>query len=139
VRFRYLRDPLFLACVLVYFINRFVLKSVWETGFVHEGLNDLICIPFWVPVMLWAERRLGLRRDDRPPGAIEVIIPLIVWSWLFEMVLPRTELFGRYCVADHRDVLYYAAGALGAAIFWRWWYGDGVDAAEADENANEPR
>jgi hypothetical protein len=126
VRFGYLRDPLFLACVLVYFVNRFVLKTIWETGFVHEHLNDLLCIPFWVPIMLWVERRLGLRRDDSPPEAVEVVVPLVLWSWLFEIALPRTELFGRYCTADHRDVLYYAAGALGAAVFWRWWYGDGA-------------
>jgi hypothetical protein len=131
VRFRYLWDPLFITCVLVYFVNRLVLKAVWETGFVHEHLNDLICIPFWVPVMVWVERHLGLRADDGPPEAMEVIIPLILWSWLFEIVLPRTELFGRYCVADHRDVFYYAAGALAAAVFWRWWYGDWVDSLEA--------
>ena len=124
MRYRYLRDPLFLACVLAYLVNRLVLKAVWKTGFVHEHLNDLICVPFWVPVMLWAERRLGLRRDDGPPEAVEIVIPLVVWSWVFEVVLPGTELFGRYCVADHRDVLCYAAGALGAAVFWRWWYGD---------------
>ena len=57
MRFRYLRDPLFLACVVVYFVNRFVLKAVWEAGFVHTHLNDLICVPFWVPIMLWVERR----------------------------------------------------------------------------------
>jgi hypothetical protein len=132
VRFRYLRDPLFLACVLVYFINRFALKAIWPTGFVHEGLNDLICIPFWVPVMLWVERRFGLRHDDGPPEAVEVVVPLVLWSWLFEVVLPRTALFSGYCVADHRDVFCYAAGALGAAVFWRWWYGAGEPTAEAD-------
>jgi len=124
VRFRYLRDPLFLACVVVYVVNRLVLKRVWETGFVHDHLNDLICIPFWVPVMLWAERRVGLRRDDGPPDAVEIIVPLLLWSWLFEIALPRTEWLGRYCTADHRDVMWYAAGALGAAVFWRCRYAD---------------
>jgi hypothetical protein len=127
VPFRYLCDPLFLACVIVYFVNRFVLKSIWETGFIHAHLNDLICIPFWVPVMLWVERRLGLRRSDEPPEAVEIIIPLVFWSWVFEVYLPGTKLFGRYCVADYRDVFYYAAGALAAAIFYRWWYGNGGD------------
>jgi len=119
LRFRYLRDPLFLACAAAYLVNRVILRRVWEGGFVHDHLNDLICLPVWVPVMLWVERRLGLRRHDGPPEALEVIIPLLAWSWLFEIALPKTEFFGRYCVADHRDILYYAAGALGAVFFWR--------------------
>jgi len=122
--FLYLRDPLFLCCVLVYFVNRLIFKNVWPTGFVHEHLNDLICIPLWVPIMLWVERLLMLRPDDRPPDAIEVIVPLLVWSWVFEMILPGTEMFGRYCTADAWDIVYYSLGAVGAAIIWRWWYGD---------------
>jgi len=123
VRFRYLRDPLFLASVAVYFVNRLILKEIWETGFVHEHLNDLFCIPFWVPIMLRIERLLRLRRDDGPPEPTEVIVPLLLWSWLFEIALPNTELLGSYCTADYRDVLYYSAGAFGAAIFWHAWYG----------------
>ena len=138
MHFRYLRDPLFLTCVLGYFVNRLVLKRIWADGFVHEHINDLICLPFWVPVMLWAERRVGLRRHDGPPEAVELIVPLVVWSWVFEIVLPRTELFGRYCVADHRDVLYYAAGAFGAAVFWRYWYGGGTSAVPGDGGTLEP-
>jgi hypothetical protein len=127
VRFGYLRDPLFVACVLTYLVNRVVLKRVWENGFVHEHLNDVICIPFWVPVMLWGQRRLGLRRSDGPPEAAEVVIPLVAWSWAFEILLPATGWLGPWCVADHRDVLCYALGALGAGVFWRWWYGEPED------------
>lgn len=120
--FLYLRDPLFLLCVATYFVNRFVLKKVWDSGFVHEHLNDLICIPFWVPIMLFAQRRLGLRAGDESPRAGELVIPLLIWSWLFEIILPRTELMAGYCVADYLDIVYYAAGTLVAALFWRWWY-----------------
>lgn len=120
--FRYLRDPLFLVSVGVYFVNRLVLKPIWNTGFLHEHLNDLICIPFWVPVMLWTERRVGLRRHDGPPQVVEVVIPLIVWVWAFEVILPTTDWFGRYCVADERDIFWYAVGAAAAWAFWRWWY-----------------
>jgi hypothetical protein len=126
VRFLYLRDPLFLACVATYFVNRLVLKAIWKTGFVHAHLNDLICIPFWVPIMLWGQRHFRLRRTDGPPDASEIIIPLIVWSWVFEVILPASGLLGELCVADHRDILWYSVGALGAGVFWRWWYGDGL-------------
>ncbi|MCU0705338.1 MAG: hypothetical protein MUF18_15305 [Fimbriiglobus sp.] len=122
--FRYLRDPLFLACVGVYLVNRLVLKRVWEMGFFHESLNDLICLPFWVPVMLWVMRKVKLRRHDGPPEVMEVVIPLVVWAWVFEVILPATDWFGRYCVADERDILWYAVGAAGGWAWWRWWYGE---------------
>jgi hypothetical protein len=122
MRFLYLRDPLFLACVAAYFVNRFVLKNIWHDGFVHAHLNDLICIPFWVPIMLFAQRSLRLRADDHSPRPAEIIIALVVWSWVFEIILPATALFGDRCVADHLDVLYYALGALLASLFWKWWY-----------------
>lgn len=120
--FRYLRDPLFLFCVVLYFVNRFVFKKIWDSGFVHEHLNDLICIPFWVPIMLFVQRKLGLRADDAIPRAGELIIPLIVWSWVFEILLPRTRWLGDSFIADPWDIVYYALGTLLAALFWRWWY-----------------
>jgi hypothetical protein len=123
VRFLYVRDPLFLLCVVTYFVNRLVLKKVWDQGFFHDHLNDLICIPFWVPIMLYAQRRLGLRANDARPHLSELVIPLLVWSWVFEIILPATTLLGDRCVADHRDIVYYALGALVAGLFWRWWYG----------------
>src|SRR5437660_1002902 len=123
MRFRYLRDPLFLFCLLTYFVNRLVLKSVWQTGFVHEHLNDVICIPFWVPIMLFAQRRLGLRVSDARPRPGEIVIPLVLWSWVFEILLPATGWLGDRCVSDYLDVLSYAVGALAAGLFWRWWYG----------------
>ena len=121
MRFRYLRDPLFLLCVATYFVNRLMFKSLWKDGFAHEHLNDLICIPFWVPIMLFAQRRLGLR-DDAPPRAGELVIPLVLWSWVFEILLPAIDGLGDRFVADHLDIVSYAVGALAAGVFWRWWY-----------------
>jgi hypothetical protein len=125
MRFLYLRDPLFVFCVATYFVNRFVFKSIWPSGFVHEHLNDLICIPFWVPIMLFAQRRLGLRAEDGSPEPGEIVIPLIIWSWVFEIILPGTALFRDRCVADYLDIFYYSLGALVAALFWNWWYDPG--------------
>jgi hypothetical protein len=122
VRFLYIRDPLFIGCVATYFVNRFILKSIWETGFVHESLNDLICIPFWVPIMLWLQRRAGWRDTDNPPEVSEIVIPLILWSWIFEIILPATKIWDERCVADYMDISYYALGALIAGLFWTWWY-----------------
>jgi hypothetical protein len=121
--FRYLRDPLFLACVVVYFINRSLVKPLVAGGFFHDHLNDLICIPFFVPIMLFVLRKLGLRPSDGPPSATEILIPVSLWSLLFEVVLPTQATVGRGMTADYRDIFYYALGGLLAASFWVVWYG----------------
>jgi hypothetical protein len=121
-RFSYLKDPLFLACLVVYFVNRWVLKFYWTSGFLHTHLNDLLCIPFWTPIMLWLQKRLGFREYDGPPLLREIVLPLFVWSWMFEIYLPRTALFNGRAISDHWDIVYYSLGALLAAMFWRLWY-----------------
>ena len=120
--FRYLCDPLFVVCIVAYFVNRWLLKRVWTDGFVHEHFNDLICIPFWVPIMLFLEKKTGWRKIDAIPQLHEILIPLVIWSWVFEIVLPNTETFRSWCVSDHEDVLFYTVGAFAAAFFWRWNY-----------------
>jgi hypothetical protein len=131
-RFRYLRDPLFVTCVAVYFVNRWALKPLLRGGFLHDHLNDLICIPVWVPIMLWGQRRLGLRATDSPPLASEILIPLFVWSWFFEIVLPPTGWAGSRAVSDYRDIIYYSLGAALAACFWRWSYGGSSSGGSKD-------
>jgi len=116
--FRYLREPLFLACVAVYAVNRFMLKQISGNEFVHGYMNDLLCIPFWVPIMLWGMRRCGLRKDDSPPTAGEILIPLVLWSFLFELLLPVIPPFRGRFVADPSDILCYVIGACVAALCW---------------------
>jgi hypothetical protein len=118
MRFRYLRDPLFLFCLVLYFANRFVVKRFVPDGFVHDHLNDLICIPFWVPIMIFLLRKVGLRRDDGPPRAEEILVPLVMWSAIFELYLPHTRYFEGLATADHVDILWYTIGALAASVVW---------------------
>jgi hypothetical protein len=122
MRFLYLCDPLFLLCLATYFVNRLVLKAIWQDGFVHEHLNDLICIPFWVPIMLFAQRQFGCRHGDDSPRPSELVIPLLIWSWVFEIILPQTAGLGDSFIADPLDIVSYAAGTLAAGVFWSWWY-----------------
>jgi hypothetical protein len=75
VRYRYLKDPLFLFCLGLYFINRWVLKPYFPNEISRSYLNDLICLPFWVPIMLFIMRKTGLRGDDAPPRACELLSP----------------------------------------------------------------
>ena len=120
--FRYLRDPLFLACCGLYFVNCWGIKSLVAGGFFHDHFNDLICIPVFVPVMLFVMRTFRIRRSDEPPRLQELLIPVIIWSWLFEVLLPHNSKWGRGMTADHRDVAYYALGALFASAFWMHFY-----------------
>jgi hypothetical protein len=119
--FRPLRDPLFLVCVVLYFVTRWAIKPHVTGGFFHEHLNDLICIPIFVPLMVWGARIAGLRRDE-PPRLIEIVIPLIVWSVLFEVLLPQHASWGRGMTADYKDVAYYAFGAFASCLFWAYRY-----------------
>ncbi len=120
--YKYLRDPLFVFCLALYFVNRWVFKPWLPNTFSRCYLNDLICIPFWVPIMLYGMRRLHLRSDDAPPQSYEILIPLLVWSFLFEFWLPDTSVLGGRTIADHVDILFYTLGSLASALFWKRWY-----------------
>jgi hypothetical protein len=122
MHFRYLKDPLLLVCVALYFMNRWVLKPYLPNEFSSSWLNDLICLPFWVPIMLFILRRIGLRRDDGPPKAGELLVPLRVWSWSFEVYLPSVPFFKGLATADHQDILAYTAGGCIGAVVWKLYY-----------------
>ena len=126
-RFRYLLDPLFLACVGLCFLNRLVIKPNCNIHFFHAWLNDLICIPFWVPIMLAGMRLFRLRRHDNPPTVAEIGIPLILWSWWFEIYLPNLVTTPRH-YADPWDIVAYS---IGAAFAWLFWKGRGFSSSTA--------
>ncbi|MFN0058642.1 MAG: hypothetical protein ACKVX7_09325 [Planctomycetota bacterium] len=117
-KFRYLRDSLFLIALTVYFVNRLVLKRIWSSGFVHDHMNDLICVAFWVPPLVWVQSRLGFRPGDEPPSGFEVTIAILIWTWAFEIVLPNWGPLVGTTFADPWDVMYYCVGGLVAVIVW---------------------
>jgi hypothetical protein len=127
MRFQYLRDPLCLICIVLYGLNRWAFKPISDNWFLHSYLNDLICIPFWVPIMLGALRRLGLRSHDRIPQSYEVLIPLVIWSIVFEIFLPRLPTFTKFAVPDPNDIFFYTLGASLAWMFWSYWYREGAE------------
>ena len=118
MRFRYLADPLFLLCFVLYFVNRFLFKRLVGDGFFHDHFNDLICLPFWVPILVLLKSKLGLRADHAPPHPDEILIPLIVWSAVFELYLPHVRHFQGLATADPEDILWYVVGGLLASVIW---------------------
>lgn len=129
MNFRYLKDPLFLFCLISYFANRWVLKPYFPNEFSRSYLNDVICIPFWVPIMLFMMRKIRLRKDDAPPRANEILIPLLMWSWVFEAYLPFSKAFRHLATSDYMDIFAYTVGAFLAAMFWKFWYRRGAVSA----------
>jgi hypothetical protein len=122
VPFAYLRDPLFLACFAVYFAHRWLARSGLSPDWLRFYLNDVICLPFWVPMMLWAARVLRLRNHDGVPRPTELVIPLVLWAAVLEVILPATPAWSGRAFADPYDVLCYAAGGLVSLWVWNWWY-----------------
>jgi len=114
-RFGYLRDGLFLVAGTLYVVNRWVIRPLAPEGFFAWWFNDLLLIPGAMPVLLWLERRTGLRQTDAPPTAGEIIFVLVLWSLLFEVLAPR---FLNRATGDWRDVAAYAVGALIAGLWW---------------------
>jgi hypothetical protein len=75
--------------VAAYFINRFGVKPFVHGVFAHTSLNDLLCVPFWVPIMVFAMCKFGLRKHDGAPTLAEIVIPLLMWSYFFEIAPPE--------------------------------------------------
>lgn len=118
-RFLYWRDPLCLIAFGSYWLNRLLIKPLTPAVFFHSYLNDLICIPCFLPLALFVSRKIGLRRHDGPPTIFELATYLVTWSFVFEVVAPRLPALYPHTVGDPMDAVAYAAGAaLGAVIWW---------------------
>jgi len=65
----------FLLAFGLYFVNKWVFKplTLSHPGFFHCYFNDLICIPFWLPPILFIHRKLGIRDHDGPPDPLRAI------------------------------------------------------------------
>ena len=122
--FGYLKDPLFLTCFVLYWMNRFVIKNIPHHQFFDSHFNDLICIPFLVPILLYVARKLRLRRHDQPPLVHEVMIPVLVWSVMFEIIFPQQPYWAKWLTGDPYDIMFYSAGGCFSIWFWQWWYGN---------------
>lgn len=116
-----INDRLFLLSCSLYVMNRWIVKPNTSLPFFHHHLNDLLCFPIWIPFLVALLGFLHLRTKGEPPDSYEILIPLVLWSWMFEGWFPTTRLFESVTIADHRDIIWYAAGALVGAIYWRWW------------------
>lgn len=114
-RFRYLRDELFLAATIGYGLNRWIFKPVVMSSFLRGQFNDLLLIPAALPVILWVQRRTGLRSDDGMPSWSEIALHLVVWSVICEWVGPFWLHRG---TSDPWDVAAYVVGGIASGLWW---------------------
>jgi hypothetical protein len=114
-RFRYFCDELFLTAAIGYAVNRWVVKPLVTSAFLRGHFNDLLLIPAALPVILWVQRRTGLRSDDGMPSWSEIALHLVVWSVICEFIGPIWLHRG---TADLWDVAAYFVGGLAAGFWW---------------------
>lgn len=115
IRFCYLRDGLFLAAVIAYGLNRWLVAPRVPSAFLRGHFNDLLLIPAALPIVLWVQRLTGLRTGDHPPTWPEIGLHLFVWSIISEYLGP--VWLGRG-TADALDVVVYVVGGLVAGAWW---------------------
>ncbi|HTI69786.1 MAG TPA: hypothetical protein VMF06_07455 [Candidatus Limnocylindria bacterium] len=115
--FRYGRDPLCVGACLLYGLNRFWWRQAMGGPFLSGQFDDLLLIPCALPVVLWLQRKLGLREHDRFPQVSEVILHLAVWSVIAEVIGPRMM---SWATGDWKDVVAYSAGSV-VSLLW-WWH-----------------
>jgi hypothetical protein len=114
-RFRYALDPLCLLACVAYLGGRLWLRPRFPNTFWDYHFTDLLLIPAALPLLLWLQRRLGLRAHDARPSWSEIGVHLAVWSVAAELIAP---LLFHSATGDWRDVLAYSAGAVVAGSWW---------------------
>lgn len=55
------RDRLFLFSCVLYAVNRWMIKRNTRIEFFHTSLNDLLCFPIWIPILVTLLGFLHLR------------------------------------------------------------------------------
>ena len=132
-KFNYLKDPLFLVTVALYILSRYIVRplTTGKIDFFNSYFNDLICIPFCLPIVLFLTRKVRLRNHDEPPDIYELCFYLLLWSLFFEYIAP---MYGRYLnhpVADPWDVVCYIVGGVIAGIYWNYEIGKSSSAEDS--------
>ena len=115
-RFLYGFDPVCLTASACYAGNRWLIPMAFKGAFLRGHFADLLLIPAGLPLILWLQRRLGVRHHDAPPTWREVALHVVAWSISAELVAPH--LFAR-STGDPWDVAAYAVGGIGALLCWQ--------------------
>jgi len=136
--FRYYTDPVCIACLIIYPVNRWYLKPHHIGGwFTHGYLNDVMCLPLFLPMILYVQRLVGLRTHDGYPRWWEILQHWVIFSVVFELILPTMPGVFTHTQDPWNAVAYLVGGVL-AGMIWNWrqsrmpsWFAPGtVDAVK---------
>ena len=118
--FRYFADPICITCLIIYPINRWYLKPHHIGGwFTHGYLNDVMCLPLFLPIILYLQRLMRVRRHDGNPRLWEVLQHWVIFSVVFEVILPTMPKAFTH-TQDPWNVVAYLSGGVAAGIIWKW-------------------
>jgi hypothetical protein len=116
--FRYLADPVCITSLILYTINRYVLKPHHIGGwFTHGYLNDVLCLPLFVPMILYFQHIIGLRKGFEYPHVWEILQNFAAFTVIFQAVIPR---FPKTFISagDPYDIIAYLVGGVIAGFYW---------------------
>jgi hypothetical protein len=95
-------------------VNTWLLKPFLALGpFMTGHFSDLFLIPAALPLVLWIQRRIGLRLHDGPPTGAEITLHLAIWGLIAEGAGP---LLTHHGTADPWDLVAYSAGAVACYV-----------------------
>ncbi|TXK33742.1 hypothetical protein FVR03_18975 [Pontibacter qinzhouensis] len=103
-----LRHPFFLLCFFLFLLNQVLELAGFYIWPLHTHLDDLLCLPLVLTLVLSVERRYFNSPEFVLPLSY-VLSAFVFITVVFELLLP---LFYTRFTADAFDVLAYAAGGI---------------------------
>lgn len=117
VEYKHIRDPLFVAAIILYCVNKLMLLRYGLMGgtFFESYLSDILMIPILLPILIWVVSKAGWRDLGTRPTHWEILATLIPVILVCEYIGP---IYLRRGVADPLDILAYAAGGFVSWLYW---------------------
>ena len=103
-----LRHPLFITCILLFFLNRILEQMHFYIWPLYAYLDDLLSMPLTLGFIL-AVQRAYFKDQGMTIPVRHIIFAVAAFSVCFELFLP---LYKHVYTADMLDVLAYVSGAI---------------------------
>ncbi len=102
-------NPYFFLAVLLFAANQMIEAAGIVVPALHSYLDDLLCLPIVLAIVLGVQRKVIVRDADYLLPASHTLFAVALYGLLFEVLLPY---FFQRGTADALDWLLYAAGGV---------------------------